>query len=276
MRWVVLLLLVSCFGAVYGQEIQWRSAQQLGAGYIGSLPAVGDVASFNPSVHANQQGLSGGVHYTMPFQMASFVQQFAHLVYGAKFGYIGLGLGSNGDSNSGLRRIGLQYSRGFGGKWRAGLGYYYLSHHFSSQQNFHASFSVAGLSYHAANEEWVVSVAVQNMEQQTIAYPGFEGKIPSVVVTGVQWQPAEGLFLLAEVEKDFDRQPDFKGAVIYHLKKLVRFSVGASGADLSLTAGAGVVYRGVHLHVGMAHHRDLGLSTAASLSVFGLFGQSYP
>ena len=276
MRWVILLFLALGFGDVFGQEIQWRSAQQLGAGYICSLPAVGDVASFNPSVHADQPGLSGGVHYTMPFQMASFAQQFAHLVYGAKFGYVGLGLGSNGDSNSALRRVGLQYSRGFGGKWRAGLGYYYLSHHFSTQQNFNASFSVAGLSYHAANDEWVVSVAVQNMEQQTIAYPGFEGKIPSVVVTGVQWQPAEGLFLLTEVEKDFDRQPDFKGAVIYHFKKLVRLSVGASGADLSLTAGAGVVYRGVQLHVGMAHHRDLGLSTAASLSVFGLFGKSYP
>lgn len=273
MRWVILLFFASCIADANGQEIQWRSAQQLGAGYICSLPAVGDVVSFNPSVHVNQSGMSGGIHYTSPFQMEAFAQQFAHFVYGVKVGFFGMSMGSNGDKNSALRRIGLQYARGFGGKWRAGLGYYYLSHHFSTQQNFNASFSVAGLSYHANGDNWVVSVAIQNMEQQTISYPGFKETIPSVVVTGVQWQPSEGFFILAEMEKDFDHRPDFKGAVIYRILSLVRLSVGASGSNLSLTAGAGVLYHGVHLHVGMSHHRDLGLSTAASLNVFGLFGK---
>ena len=271
-RFLLFLLLLSCF-ALSGQEIAWRSAGQVGAGYICSLPAVGDVLSFNPAVHAKESGLSGGVHYTLPFQMDAFSQQFGSFVYGSALGAFGLGLGSSGDNNSAYRRLGLQYARSFGQNVRAGLGYCYLSHHFSTQQNFNGSFSVAGIAYYASAGHWVVSVTVQNMEQQTISYPDHVFDIPSVVVTGVQWQASQGLYLLAEMEKDFDHRADFKGAIIYDFHKMMRVSVGAMGSNLSLTAGGGVFYRGVHLHVGMAHHRHLGLSTAASLSIMGLFGK---
>lgn len=273
MRWFFLLFSVLLGAELWSQEIQWRSAQQLGTGYISSLPAIGDVASFNPSVHTSHRGLSGGIHYTLPFQMSAFTQQFGHFIYSSHFGALGVGLGSNGDSNSAFRRVGMQYARAFGSHWHAGMGYHYLTHHFSTQQNFNSSFSVAGISYYSTNNTWVVSVAIQNIEQQAISYPDHDFNIPSVLVAGVQWQAAEGVYLLAEMEKDFDLRPDFKGAIVYHLLSVLRLSVGASGSDLSLTAGAGVVYHDVRLHVGMAHHRDLGYSTAASLSIFGLFGK---
>lgn len=273
MRYLCSLLLILSLSSLSAQEIIWRSSHHIAAGYISSLPAIGDVATNNPSVHKYDYGLSASINYSLPYQMEAFKQQFANAIYGGDWGYAGLSAGVNGDNNSSLQKVGLQYSRKFAKNWHAGLAYYYMNHHFATKQNFSTSFSVAGLSFKSP-QGWVASIMVQNMEQQTMEYPNHTDIIPSVITTAIQWEATAGLYLMAEIEKDFDFKPDFKGAIIYSPTSQLILSVGAKGPELALTAGAGFIYHGVNLHVGMAHHSELGLTTAASLSVIGLFSKS--
>lgn len=267
---LTIALLFICLTS-YGQEINWHSSRQIGAGHIISLPATSDMVSFNPSVHYTGMGLGGQAAYTLPHGIEAFRQQFVHALWGSHLGYIGVSAGINGDDNSSFRRAGFQYSRNFGHGWRAGLAYYFVQHHFITKQNFNSSFSAAGISYHNTASGMTVSVAIQNFEQQTIAYPHHTFLLPSIAVLGIQWEASNNIFLLAEAEKDFDHRPIFKGAVVFHIGTLADISAGVSSPPLQLTAGAGVTYHGVKLHAALSHHRELGLTTAASLSIYGLF-----
>lgn len=273
MKICIFIFFVVFIASAQAQEMVGRTSRQLGAGNIVSLPAVGDVVAFNPAVNIDENGLSASVGYVLPYQLSSFKQQLVRVLWTSRLGSFSADGGLNGDANSNLSRVGVGYARQFGPNWRAGLRYYYLSHHFGTRENFSSSFSLAGLSYRSADGDIVFSVSIQNIEQQKISYYDRDGQIPSVAITGLQWQPSKGLFLLMEVEKDFDFEPVFKGAIIYHYDALMEISFGAASPELELSAGIGVLYRGVRLHVGVSHHRELGFSSGASLSVVGLFSK---
>jgi len=111
------------------------------------------------------------------------------------------------------------------------------------------------------NEQWSLATHFFNPLD-----PFSEGQLPAVFRLGVGWKPSEKLLLLAEMEKDPDRQAIPKMAVEYTLGGMFCLRSGISFNPVLHCFGVGYAWSGFQADLACSFHPVLGHTPNLALS----------
>jgi len=257
------LVMVMSFTAK-GQDIITSSGESIGKADIHSVTATNPIYSINPSMMSSIKKAAISVSCVMPYGMSELKQITGKGVVETKLANIAMQVGQSGDDDSHYTHLGGGLSRSFG-KWAMGLEYYALIHTLTDNHKYTSSFSRLGLSF-SPNEQWLLSVALNNIEQREIEYELSSVKISPIWWTALKWKGSDMFSLMLEVEKHIDYKAICKTAIgIYPVNNL-EVTVGFSSKGQSLSAGAGYKWHGIGINAGLMYHEQLGVSSGASVS----------
>ena len=111
-----------------------------------------------------------------------------------------------------------------------------------------------------------VGAYIVNLNQPDIAAQDGE-QLPTKLITGIKFDPASNISLMAEVEKDLDFDPVIKGGIEYSLYKKVQLRTGFNFNPRSIFTGLG--YNTARLHI------DYGLQFNTVLQTVHQFSATY-
>lgn len=255
---------------VEGQELIVCPAASMGAGNIMSVSADDGISAVNPAQMSYARGLSVAATAAMPYSLSALKQAELRAVYGFKPVNVAASVVRSGDSNSAYTVAGGGLSRQFG-MWAMGMEYYAVCHSLPYSQSFWSSFSRVGVTV-VPTAQWKVSVALHNVERSAIDYEYSSFEIEPRAFMGVRWAASEYFTVMAEAEKGWNSDIVGKAALAVTPYTNLTASVGFASEGSTLSAGASYRMGMVSIAVGLAHHQQLGLSSAATVTVHNVLG----
>ncbi len=257
------LFLVSLYADA--QDIIVQSGESMGIAGMLTVSQVDGISSIDPSAIAEIEGLAAvEVSHARPFGMSELRQTSAKVAGQTKFANVLVAFARCGDEDSHYTEIGGGLSRKFG-IWSMGLEYHALIHTMSDNRRYSSSFSRFGFRLRP-RKEWLLSVAIHSIEQREISYGFTSREIEAIAMAGIKWRPNQLCSVMLEAEKRWNDDAIGKVAVAIYPIEGLDVSAGFSSNGSSFSAGAGYIWQGIALHVGIMRHEKLGVSSGVTLS----------
>lgn len=269
---VIFVVLLIASIQIEAQEVIVKPSQVIGAANIISVTATDGIQAMNPSIMAEAEGFNATVSYTRPYNISELQQVMGKAVYETSFGNIEAQINQSGSTDSRYTEIGGGFSRKFN-KWAIGMEYYAIIHKLPNNQSYTSSFSRVGLHYHPI-PQWTISVFVHNVERRSLDYEYSSYALEPMASVGLRWNASRIFTFLCEAQKNWDSDAEGKVAVCIVPYKNLHATFGFSSLGSSLTAGVGYTYSNIDIHVGIAHHNQLGVTSSASIGVRNLWGKN--
>ena len=218
------------------------------------------------SIFGNQAGLAflEETSFTAFGENRFFIADLNQFSAGAaipvKNGTFGLAVQYFGFESYNEQKIGIAYGRKLFDKVAIGVQIDYLNLRvpfYGNQGNVTAEI---GLQL-PINDKFLVGVHA--FTPFTIAWSE-EDFVPTILATGITYQPSEKLSITAEVEKDIDFPVDFKFGIDYKIVELLSLRVGANTYPVQNSFGLGLNLKNLNIDVAMVYHQILGLTTGFS------------
>ncbi len=194
------------------------------------------------------------------FFIAELNQFSAGVAIPVKNGTFGLAVQYFGFEDYNEQKIGIAYGRKLFDKVAIGIQIDYLNLRvpfYGNQGNITAEI---GLQL-PINDKFLIGVHV--FSPFTIAWSE-EDFVPTILATGITYQPSEKLSITAEVEKDIDFPVDFKFGIDYKIVEMLSLRVGANTYPVQNSFGLGLNLKNLNIDVAMVYHQILGLTTGFS------------
>lgn len=254
------------------QDAVVTPAQSVGAAGIVAVTPTDGILSVNPSLMAEVDGLNIAASYTLPYNISDIQQVMGKVVYATSLVNITATVSTIGSDYSRYTEIGGGLSRNFG-MWGMGLEYHAIIHKLPYNQKYTSGFSRFGI-HMMPTSAWLISVAVHNIEHSGFDYEYGSKDIEPMAALAIRWTANDYFRLLCEAQKYWDS--DAVGKVAIAITPIERLTATAGFASLGSSMSCGIGYSiGVfEMNVGISHHNKLGITSAASVSINGLWGRS--
>jgi len=163
-------------------------------------------------------------------------------------------------------KVGLAYGMQLSNRFAIGvqLNYHNLSINTDGYGNIGAVSADVGFRLQVAEK---VSVAAHITNPTKTKLNDFANeRIPTVLRLGVAYDIADNLMATAEVEKDIDMKPVFRGAFEYQPVDILFLRIGASNNPGLLAFGFGLNLNAFKIDIATTYHNYLGYSPQISLT----------
>ncbi|MEM6269454.1 MAG: hypothetical protein AAF998_08445 [Bacteroidota bacterium] len=272
-RYYCLILLIGiCLPSVSlfaGNENQPAGARRLalGGAFMGVQGSFWNLWG-NPAGIAGVESAEAGVFFERRFLLdqlnfgtVGFVLPFQGTHY-AGLAISGLGFGGYNESN-----VGLNYATTLFDRLSLGAAVHYTR---TSITEYGASGAVivnAGLNARLF-EGFSVGFRVFNANQAALRteFTDLREPIPTTIDLGIAYQVSDKVLLVADMQKQVEFNPSFRGGVEYAFHKNFRARVGASNQPVTINAGFGFSGKGFDLDFSNSFHELLGYTPALSLN----------
>lgn len=264
-----LATLMLCCGIRYAvQAGSFDDACGARAAALGNLTAaLADVFS----VHNNQAGIGFLKKFSLGFSARNkfLVKELAIAdaagIFPTKTGVFGLGIHYLGTNLFNERKVGVAFAKGFADRFSLGLQFDYLSISISEYGSKNIFTFEAGLQFFLLPEKLLIGAHVNNPLRITLDDETDE-KLPTMMRFGLNYSPSKKLSLLAEVEKDLDYDPVYKGAVEYRPVEKLSLRGGFNANPFQGTFGVGVNLKNLTIDAASSFHPVLGVSPGFSIA----------
>lgn len=255
---------------IYSQSVIVKPSQSIGAADIISVNTIEGIQSLNPSIMSEANGFNATASYTRPYNLTDLQQITGKMVYSTKYCNLTAQISKIGVSESNYTEIGGGLSRKFH-NWGIGMEYHAIIHKLPFNQSYTSSFSRIGI--HAnPTKQWTISAMVHNIERRAIKYEYSTVELEPTAAIGIRWAATKIFAFVGEVQKGWDSDAIGKASVCIFPHPKVNASFGFSSLGSTISAGVGYTYNNIDIHIGISHHEQLGVSSAASVSIRNLWG----
>ncbi len=268
MKWynffLVLVLLVVPFaaGAFEGVGIVGGRAAGMGRASV-SLTDFWSVQN-NPAGMALQQRIGAGVYYENRFMMPELSLKSAAVVVPTGIGVLGLSFNQFGYALFNENKLGLAYARSFGPLLRIGVQLDYLSTRFGGgyEGKDNVTFEL-GVQSNISEKVMLGAYIFNPVRVQLSDYT--DERIPVILRFGLTYLMSDRLIGIAEVEKNFDRDPVVRFGMEYALTDIFYARTGLAVNPGLFTFGAGMLLNNIRFDIAASMHQVLGVSAQAGL-----------
>ncbi len=221
------------------------------------------------SLFSNQAGLANleGLSFTLVGENRFLLSEIKSLSAGAaipsKLGTFGLSLNYYGFELYNEQRIGIAYARKLMNRLSIGAQFIYLNTNipdYGNQANF--TFEL-GLQAKLSKS---LSLGVYTFNPGRVKLIE-EERLPTLLSLGLQYQPSEKLFLLAEVEKNLDYTVRTRFGAEYQLIEQLWLRLGVATQPVEYTFGLGYSLKNsFRIDVSARYHQVLGFSPGIGIT----------
>lgn len=257
---------------VGAQDAVVTPAQAVGAAGIITVTPNDGIQSVNPSLMAEVDGLNIAASYTLPYNITDIQQVMGKVVYATSLVNIAAQVSTIGSDESRYTEIGGGLSRNFG-VWGMGLEYHAIIHKLPYNQKYTTGFSRIGV-HMMPTSAWLISVALHNVEHSGFDYEYGSKDIEPMAALGIRWTASNYFRFMCEAQKYWDSDVVGKVAVVVTPIDRLTATVGFASLGSSISCGVGYSIGVFEMNVGISHHDKLGVTSAASVGINGLWGRS--
>ncbi len=224
------------------------------------------------SIYHNQAGIA---HIESPSAGAFYENRFLirELAYAGFAAATPLGFGTVGLSYSGFgysvyreSKVGLAYGMKLSNRLSAGVQLNY-QHIRINAENYGARGAVtAEVGFQMKISERVTAGAHLFNPTRTKLQDFNDERLPTALRLGLGYQVSNDVLVAAEVEKDIDFKPLFRGGIEYQPVDILYLRIGASTEPNLFTFGLGLKFERFQFDMAATYHSLLGYSPQASLT----------
>lgn len=223
------------------------------------------------SVHHNQAGMAFledpevGISYESRFALRELATKGLVAALPTKFGTFGLNVSQFGYSQYNETKLGVGYARKLAEHVSAGVQLNYLMVSFAEGPYGNRGVLNAELGLQAElTEELTLGAHIFNPTNAKIADYDDE-RLPVIVRIGADYRFSEKFFTSVEVQKDIDREAQFRVGLEYQVAEIFFLRGGIGTEPFQSSFGFGMLYKDLKLDIATAYHNVLGYSPQASL-----------
>jgi hypothetical protein len=259
----ILLLFAFIHPLLSGQQILHSNPISL------SLSSCDATLSNEWSSTGNPAGLAGidrtslAIMYERRFELSELSTKGGSIIVPTKYGVVSTSVYQYGFSEFNSTRLTLAYSRAFGKALMAAFQMNLWSDYIADAGHYNTLISDIGLIYNA-NKQISIGMHVFNPEQSSIQYPEYSIKIPSIISFGVGWKIISSTTFFAEIDKNFDADPDFSTAIEAQLSKAFIARLGYSINNNSVAFGVALNLNPIKINLGFSFQQPLGNISSVS------------
>jgi hypothetical protein len=211
----------------------------------------------NPAGMAMQKDISAGIAYENRFMLKELGLKSVAFIMPVKFGVLGLSYNQFGYNLYNENKVGLAYARAFGPRLRIGLQLDYLSTSFAEgYEGFNNVTFEFGVQSNI-NDKLAVGAYIFNPARVTLSEVTNE-RVPIILRFGISYQFTEKLLAVADIEKNFDFEPDVRIGLEYLLNETFYLRTGLAVNPGLFTFGTGMQISGLRFDVAASLHQVLG------------------
>lgn len=261
-KYLWLLLLVSPFSLLYGQNAFSTSAGARGIGIGNSNLTYKDIYSgFNNQAGlAYLDGFSGVVFVENRFLLKELQFVGLSVAQSTNSGTWGLALNYFGFADYNEQKVGLNYSRILFDKLAIGAQFDFLNTRIADYGNASGVTFEIGLQYEIL-DKLIAGAHVYNPIRATIG----EEKMPSIIQIGLTYALADYITISGAIEKDTNLPYNLKVGVEYKVFEKVDIRVGINTNPNRFSFGLGYLVNRMQLNVAASYHDILGFSPSFGL-----------
>lgn len=210
--------------------------------------------------------LSFGYSFENKHVVSDFAQQSIAAAIPTKSGTIGANVTFYGNSKYNESKISLAFGKPFGEKFSAGIQLNVLSIYQFDYYGYTTTLAVEGGVLYKPIETVLIGAHIYNPTGSKYKKLDNE-EVPVIIETGVGFQLGEKLFLLAELEKNFEDRFVFKGGAEYRVIESIFLRLGVSSYRYSTYSfGLGFSQKRIKADMAFSHHSILGYTPHLSLN----------
>ena len=249
------------------QDVLPQSAHSLAAAGIHALNTNGGTTSLNPASATDATTPRINISAHLPYGMTALTQTQAKLSMPLKFASFSPSVTRSGTDQSHITTIGADMARQFK-ILTIGFGYYAIMHTLPFNVRGRASFSRFGIELHPTTQ-WTIAAAAHNPERRTMAYrhTTYDRQLQTTLFTAIRYDAPTMISTAVEAEIEKGRRPNIKAATSLRPTNGLTASIGIAYAGYTISAGIGYTRKFIGIHAAISHHAQLGISSAATLSL---------
>jgi hypothetical protein len=267
-KWILLSITVLLSSSVYAYSDNY----QVGA-RSGGLAHASVAMSNQWSIFHNQAGLANvermavGLSYESKFLMSDLGIKAGSFIYpiSKESGTFGISAYQFGFSNYSESKYGLAYAKTVGEKIRFGLQINYLQTRigdiYGSQSMVSGDLGVQA----DITKDLTFGAHVFNINRTKLTDFNDE-RLPTILRFGFQYKFSDQLMVVAETEKDINKDIQLKGGLEYHPNEFIYLRIGAGSAPFLYAFGFGVDWKNLNLDFSSSVNNVLGHSPQLTLS----------
>ena len=219
----------------------------------------------NQATLAGISNISGAIYYESKFGIDKLALAAGTFVLPALSGTVGLSYRQFGKGTFKETKMGLAYARRLSERLNAGLQFDYFSNQFpENDRAFGFVTFELGVSY-KINKEFLLAAHVFNPVSAGFETNSGKQKMPAVFRMGGSFRPHETVLILAEVEKNGQREVDFKSGLEFVPLNHLAFRIGISGSPYQFYGGMGYSFGQITTDIAFSYHGNLGFTPSVSL-----------
>lgn len=221
------------------------------------------------SIQNNQAGLAwiksplAGIACENKFMIKELSAKAASLIYPLKHQVIGASVSSFGYSAYSENNFKLGAAKAFGNNLSFGIGLNYFQTTIFEYENKKSFVAEAGLQTKPLHN-LTIGAHIYNITRTKLTTYNNE-RIPTFMNVGVNYLFSEKVLLVAETEKNIDKNPIFKIGIEYQPIKTLCLRSGISTNPSINSFGVGIVTKKIKIDIAASYHYVLGLSTQAGI-----------
>ncbi|MBL0015759.1 MAG: hypothetical protein IPP17_04795 [Bacteroidetes bacterium] len=269
-RFVLILLAVSLFCPTVvraGGESQVAGARRVGLGFA-YTGVRGDFWSLfmNPAGIAGIQQMEVGAFIERRFLLNEINYGTLGFVTPFKQGkhFAGLDVGGFGFAGYSESRVGLTYATTLFERLSLGAKANYTRVSIDNYGSKSALYVDAGLNC-ILSKHISIGFRIFNANRAELQKEQDE-KIPTTLDVGMAYQVSDKVLIVADIEKQVNFPFSFRGGVEYAPAKFLKARIGASTQPVTVSAGVGLVVKGLNIDFANTLHQYLGYTPSLSLS----------
>jgi hypothetical protein len=218
----------------------------------------------NPAGIALQQNIAAGIAYENRLLMKELGLKSVAVLVPVKFGVLGLSYNQFGYNLYNENKLGLAYAKAFGPGLRIGLQLDYLSTRFAEGYEGlnNVTFELGVQSN--INEKFVVGAYIFNPVRARLSEYTDE-RIPVILRFGLSYHFTEKLMGVADIEKNFDFDPDLRLGLEYLLNETFYLRTGVAVNPGLFTFGTGMQISGLRFDIAASLHQVLGANVQGGI-----------
>lgn len=268
---IVFVLLACCLlgpsNLIAGGESQVAGARRVGLGFA-YTGVRGDFWSLfmNPAGIAGIQQMEVGAFIERRFLLNEINYGTVGFVTPFKQGkhFAGVDMGGFGFSGYSESRVGLTYATTLFERLSVGAKANYTRVSIDNYGAQSAIYVDAGLNC-ILSKHLSAGFRVFNANRAQLQKEQNE-KIPTTLDLGIAYQVSDKVLIVADVEKQVNFPYSFRGGVEYAPAKFLKARIGASTQPVTVSAGIGLVVKGLNIDFANTLHQYLGYTPSLSLS----------
>lgn len=222
----------------------------------------------NPSALGHIDRAEVSIQYENKFMISELSTKSIQAGFNAKYVNIGLAYAYHGYSIYNEMIVGLAMARNFGNKFSIGMQFDYYTAYFAAHDESQYRGTVLGQIGISAllTPKLTVGFHTFNPFQTNIKATYGEKRIPSIFSIGTNYQLADNLRWLTQIDKEASSDFRFASGVEYTMLKAFTVKIGAYGSSFLVPAmGVGVKWNKIQFQLNGELHPILGLNSLAQL-----------